>query len=132
MIALSNEEQPKTDRPYDANIDIWYSMAYVVGKILKIRPTTILYEWSCSELLVTFGIYMNDKMRDAYAQYQDLSPDAKRKVKQKPTLYALKFYTYSQFMEAYSRDPDAVVEVEAEVLDPMIEQFLKGGGAFNG
>lgn len=41
-------------------------MAYYVAKTLKIRPYTILTEWTCEELLVAYGVYANQQSKEAY------------------------------------------------------------------
>lgn len=132
MFALREEKTEERARPLDADLDVWHSMAYIVAKDLNLRPLSILKDWTCSELLVAFGVYANDKMRTQYAEYQQLSSESKAKVKVKPTMYAVKFYSYAQFVEYYT--PKSEDENKQEnIIDPMIEKmFAQGGGIING
>jgi len=41
-------------------------MAYYVAKTLKMRPYTILTEWTCEELLVAYGVYANQQSKESY------------------------------------------------------------------
>lgn len=56
----------KERRQFDAMLGIWHSMAYFVAKVLKMRPYTILTEWTCEELLVAYGVYANQQSKEAY------------------------------------------------------------------
>lgn len=102
-------------------------MAYTVAKILHIRPLTVLTEWNCEELLVTFGVYMNELMDEKYAEYQTLDSTAKSKVEIKPKEYALRFVTFEQLEQANKpKSEEQIAFEEQERLQ--IEAFMKGGG----
>lgn len=64
-------------------------MAHYVGKVLHIRPNTILDEWGVPELLVAYGEYINEVSGEVYEQWRHM--DAKDRGK-KPDRYAVKFY----------------------------------------
>lgn len=65
-------------------------MAMDVGKILKKRPNEILETWGVAELIVTWGYYMDEKIKESYETYKNL--DAKERGKQKnPMQYMIKF-----------------------------------------
>lgn len=54
-------------------------MAYFVARELHLRPTEILTEWNCEELLVAYGYYADLKS----AQYVEMTPKkewAKKKI----------------------------------------------------
>ena len=40
-------------------MDLWQSMAYFVAKELHMKPSDILTEWTCEELMVAYGYYAN-------------------------------------------------------------------------
>ncbi len=64
-------------------------MAHYVGKVLHIRPNTILDTWGVPELIVAYGQYINEVSTENYEQWKRL--DAKdRGIK--PDRYAVKFY----------------------------------------
>lgn len=70
---------------------MYTSMASYVGKILHIRPSEILDEWTVPELIVTYGNYANEQAQRSYEEWKSLEP--KQRVKYpRPPEYAVKFY----------------------------------------
>lgn len=107
-------------------------MAYYVAKVLKIRPREILTTWGCEELLVCYGVYVNEQMRENYYEYEALPSDTKRTVKHKPTPYAIKFVTFDQLT---NDDSPKILELEETVngkLEQMMADFTSGGARLNG
>lgn len=41
-------------------------MAYSVAKELSLRPMVILTEWTCEELLVAYGVYINQQTKESF------------------------------------------------------------------
>ncbi|MFV0409641.1 MAG: hypothetical protein ACK5LJ_08090 [Paracoccus sp. (in: a-proteobacteria)] len=109
-------------------------MAYTVAKILGLRPSVILTEWSCAELLVAFGIYTNRQMREAYEQYQRLDAKVKRTIKaeDKPSKYAIEFLTFTQLEERYSRPSEEEESSNRDATEELLKLFEQGGGSVNG
>lgn len=64
-------------------------MAHYVGKVLHIRPNTILDTWGVPELIVAYGQYINEVSTENYEQWKRM--DAKDRGA-KPDRYAVKFY----------------------------------------
>lgn len=128
MRALSSTDVTEEfDKTYNAKLDIWHYMSYSVAKMLHIRPLTILMDWSCEELLISFGVYMNEIMSERYAEYEALDSKAKSKVKVAPTPYAVQFVTFEQ-LEMLHR-PKSAEELQSELEERLkIEAFMKGGG----
>lgn len=91
-------------------------MAYFVAKELKMRPTDILNNWCCEELLVAYGHYINQKS----AEYVDSIPK-KEWAKHKPEpitwldRWAVLFVTPDQ-MEELGKDEKKTIE-EMDVLE---------------
>lgn len=107
-------------------------MAYYVAKVLKLRPLTILTTWGCEELLVCYGVYVNEQMRGNFYEFEALPPESKRKVKHKPTPYAIKFVTFDQLT---NEDPQRILRPDQLVddkLEQMVSDFTSGGGRLNG
>lgn len=66
-------------------------MAHYVGKILKIRPSEILDEWSVPELIVAFGQYQNEESNLAFTKWEyDHGTKSKTKP-ERPQKYAVFF-----------------------------------------
>lgn len=87
---LSEENKPTTEdiNVFFAKMDIYVSMAHFVGKELHIRPTDILNNWCCPELIVAYGEYANEKSYRNYKEWEAL--DTKNKGK-RPKEYQVKF-----------------------------------------
>jgi hypothetical protein len=66
-------------------------MGMVVAKEFKVRPNVVFGEWECLEVLVTFGVLMNDISKESW-QAQEA-----RKENYKPPIitdrYAVTFKT---------------------------------------
>lgn len=60
-----------------ARLDMYSYMAHFVGEKLHIRPGEILDEWCAAELVVTFGVYMNEISQQRYAEWKSLSTNEK-------------------------------------------------------
>lgn len=65
-------------------------MAYFVAKVLHMRPSTILNEWTTPELIVAYGHYANEVTSENYENWKNLDPKTRSKHK-KPREYAVKF-----------------------------------------
>lgn len=79
-------------------------MAYMVAHTLKMRPLTILTEWGCEELLVTFAYYANMSSKQ---NWQMMSPkDRAAKRMSSIDQWAVPFITTAQLKEMNSRPAD--------------------------
>ena len=63
-------------------------MAHYVGKVLHIRPSEILDNWGCAELIVAYGQYSNESSSEAYDIWKNGDHKSKR-----PDKYHVEFYT---------------------------------------
>lgn len=57
---------------------MYSSMAHYVGKLLHIRPNTILDEWGVPELLVAFGEYANETADKNFREYMAIEPQYRK------------------------------------------------------
>lgn len=105
-------------------------MAYTVAKTLHIRPKEVLIDWSCEEVLVTFGVYMNDLAYEKYSEYQGLDTKTKGKVPAPPE-YAIKFITLDQ-LEELNQPVSEEEKLEEQEMLLKAEAFMKGGGVIRG
>ena len=65
-------------------------MAFYLGKLLNLRPRTILETWCVPELIVTYGNYANEAARKNFEEWKSL--DAKQRAKYpRPPEYAVYF-----------------------------------------
>lgn len=104
-------------------------MSYIVAKILKIRPLEIMKTWSCEELLVTFGVYMNQLANERYSDYKSMSAEQRKGVKEPPPEYTVKFLTFEQLNNLANPKPKTEQEKLNDMkTEMMIEAFMKGGG----
>lgn len=53
---------------------MYTSMAHYVGKLLHIRPNSILDEWGVPELLVAFGEYANEAADKNFKEWAAIDP----------------------------------------------------------
>lgn len=53
-------------------------MAHYVGKLLHIRPNTILDEWGVAELLIAFGEYANEAADKNYKEWAAIDPQHRK------------------------------------------------------
>ena len=53
-------------------------MAHYVGKLLHIRPNTILDEWGVAELLVAFGEYANEAADKNFKEWTAIDPQHRK------------------------------------------------------
>ena len=60
---------------------------------------TILNEWGCAELIVTFGQLANEESFQEYQAYQNASSEARAKVKKPPKEYIMKFMTIDDILD---------------------------------
>ncbi|WP_175579975.1 hypothetical protein [Enterococcus florum] len=65
-------------------------MAHHVGRILHIRPNTILDEWGVPELIVAYGQYSNEDTYRNYLEWKNLDTKSKKEIK-KPEAYSVLF-----------------------------------------
>lgn len=106
-------KKPDPNHKYDAALDVWHSMAYFVAKELSTQPTKILTEWTCEELLVTFGVYANQNSAMAYEMMSK-----KERYKKKMTSldrWQMPFVTIDQVAEMNQRekqDQDQLSDME--------------------
>lgn len=69
-------------------------MAHFVGKVLHIRPSEILDNWSVPELVVAYGEYLNEKYYQSYLEYENLDKESKKKINKIPKKIAVPFKTF--------------------------------------
>lgn len=70
-------------------------MAHYVGRVLHIRPNTILDEWGVPELIVAYGQFRNE---DAMRNYQEwAASQQKNKKPEKPKKYDVIFISPDQW-----------------------------------
>lgn len=113
----------------DPNFDIWHQMAYSVAKELHLRPSDVLMNWGCEELLVAFGFYMNQHASESYQEYKSLDASTKAKVNPKPKEYVVKFVDFEE-LDALNK-PKTQEQIETEQKEALLmEAFMKGGGKF--
>lgn len=72
-------------------------MAHYVGKLLHIRPSEILDNWSIPELLVAYGQYANEAANEAYQAW--VLRHTKNPPDERPPRYIVQFIGVSE-MEA--------------------------------
>ena len=72
-------------------MSLYSNMAYMVGKILHIRPGEILDTWCAAELIVTFGEYANEQALQNYTDWKNLDHKARSSIPQPPK-YLVYFY----------------------------------------
>lgn len=65
-------------------------MAYYVAEKLHVRPSEILDEWSAPELIVAFGVYMNETSQRQYLEWKQLDAKSKAGIPV-PEEYVVKF-----------------------------------------
>lgn len=69
-------------------IDPYITIAYEIAYVYKIRPYTVINEWSTSELVVTFAKMANDNSLTAFTNYKYSQPKApKQRPPQKQMFY---------------------------------------------
>lgn len=104
-------------------------MTYTVAKTLHIRPREILFNWTCEELLVAFGVYVNDIMAQKYAEFESLDSTTKSKIKKsdRPQEYAIRFITFDQWEELTRPKSDQELQAEREE-EMRMKAFLEGAG----
>lgn len=117
------------DLSFNPAFDIWHYMSYTVAKTLHFRPLEILTQWSCEEVLISFGVYMNELMSAKHSEFESLDSQIKSKIPKsdRPSEYAMKFVTFEQ-LEALNK-PLSDEEIEAEKLEEAkMLAFMNGGG----
>lgn len=92
--------------------NIWHSMGFYVGNKLKLDPYEILTTWTCSRLLVTYGVMANQEAKEAHDTW--MSAPAGSKPGKKPNEYAVRFYSVKKMQE--------VVEISNEI-DPELKEM---------
>lgn len=69
-------------------IDPYITIAYEIAYVYKIRPFTVITEWSTSELVVTFAKMSNDNSLKAFTNYKYSQPKApKQRAPEKQVFY---------------------------------------------
>lgn len=89
-------------------------MAYFVAKELHMRPTVILNEWTCEELMVAYGEYANHHSNE----YVEMTPK-KEWAKHKPPItwldrWAVLFVDKEQMTELAKDQQDSESRAKAE------------------
>lgn len=79
-------------------------MAYSVAKELKCRPLEILTSWTCEELLVAYGVYMNQRTQSAF-EMMDETQRRKKRVDEMQR-WAIPFITFEHIEELEKREED--------------------------
>ena len=83
-------------------------MGYSVAKELHLRPLEVLSEWTCEELLVAFGVYMNQKSQ---ANFEMMNAQERRKKRiDEMERWVIPFITYEQLEEAENREEDTSLD----------------------
>lgn len=95
-------------------------MAYYLAEKLHLRPLEILQTWNRPELLVGYGLYLNQESQKRYYEYQNLSAEAKKDYKkqnkgQEPEQFALRFLTYEEIAEAQTK-AKALTQEEIDIF----------------
>lgn len=83
-----NKEQSK--ETYSANLGIYPAMVHYVAKTLKLDPNEIFDTWSVPQLIITWGVYMNQESERIHHEIKSMNAHSKKKQKV-PPLYAVKF-----------------------------------------
>lgn len=93
------EDKQPLKKTYDANLNLYSSMAHYVGKKLHIRPNEILDHWGVSELIVTYGVYRNEDQRKYFYQIEEHNKQKGVKKISLPPKYIVYFYTREEYAE---------------------------------
>ena len=88
IICQKKNKEGKKEEDFSAKLDVYTSMAHYVGKTLNIRPSDILDNWGCAELIVAYGEYANEQSLKQYEEWKTMS--AKHRGAQ-PKKYQVKF-----------------------------------------
>ena len=90
-----SEEEPK-EQTYNAELNLYVSMAHYVAKTLYLDPNIILDQWSVPGLIVAFGEYANEATHQAYEQWKS---NPHRKLADKPKEYIVQFIGLDELEE---------------------------------
>lgn len=103
MMSKESDEEGKSKKTYNPEVDDYSSMAHYVAKVLGIRPSIILDEWTVPELIVAFGIYRNEQQEEIYQNVKAQNKHLKGKDKlPKVDRYIVKFYSREDAESAFS------------------------------
>lgn len=103
MMSKESDEEGKSKKTYNPEVDDYSTMAHYVGKILGIRPSVILDTWSVPELIVAFGIYRNEQQEEIYQNVKAQNKHLKGKDRlPKVERYIVKFYSREEAVELLS------------------------------
>ena len=86
--SLETPEEEVKEQTYNAELNLYVSMAHYVAKTLYLDPNIILDEWSVPGLIVAFGEYANEATHQAYEQWKS---NPHRKLTDKPKEYIVQF-----------------------------------------
>jgi len=77
---------------------MWYDMCYFIGKKLRIDPFTIINEWGCTKVLITYGYYINEITMQNYEEWKSMDSKYRGKA---PKRYGVEFYTRDEILGMY-------------------------------
>ncbi len=63
---------------YNPKFSSWTYMSFMVAKEYNVRPLEVFTKWESTEVMIAFGILMNNISKEVWANYQSkLNPDRK-------------------------------------------------------
>lgn len=92
---MDSKEGPEKKPTYDAKLGVYPAMVHYVAKTLKIDPNEIFDTWAVPQLVITYGVYMNQESYRIHQEIKSLNQGAKKKQKV-PEMYAVKFISKEQ------------------------------------
>ena len=69
---------------------MYSNMAHFVGAKLHMRPSSILDEWCVPELIVAYGVYVNELSQENFEKWKSMDTKSRAGI-QKPEKYIVKF-----------------------------------------
>lgn len=90
---LGNDSIPERTESYFARFTIWVHMAHCVAKTLHLRPSEILDNWGCAELMVAFGQYQNEEAYKNWLSWDHIygSGKSRKGPPERPKKYIVEF-----------------------------------------
>lgn len=83
---------------YDPKFSHWRYMGMIVAKEFKVRPNVVYSEWESLEVLITFGVLMNDISKESWQAQQA------RKDNYKPPIIESEYAVTFKTMEMLEHD----------------------------
>ena len=93
---MEKPKEEEREHKYNAELNLYTSMAHYVAKTLYLDPNIILDEWSVPGLIVAFGEYANEATHQAYEHWKS---NPHRKLSDKPKEYIVQFIGLSELEE---------------------------------